>query len=308
MTFDENFQVDTGRERRSSGGGGRSPRGMGPGMKIGGGGGILGVVILIIIVLVGGNPSDLLGGSSPAGGGGLSNSRFTDVDTSQCNEPNSANKYVNCRVIGTMQSLDAVWDAQDAKLGFTYDQPGLDLFEDRVNTACGAASSAMGPFYCPADKTVYIDTGFFDELTTKFGANGGNLAQMYVVAHEVGHHISNQIGTIGRAQQDPKGPQSGAVRVELQADCFGGIWAHHAANTPDPKTGQRILKPLTEQDIKDALSAAAAVGDDRIQQKVQGRVNPEAWTHGSADQRMKWFYAGYRSGDPNTCDTFRGNV
>jgi len=138
----------------------------------------------------------------------------------------------------------------------------------------------------------------------RFGSSGGPLAQEYVVAHEFGHHVQNLLGDLDRAQQDPQGPGSGGVRVELQADCYAGLWAHYATTQADPKTGQPYLDPFTDQDVKDALSAASAVGDDRIQKAATGRVSPEAWTHGSSAQRQKWFYQGYTTGDINKCDTF----
>lgn len=268
------------------------------------------LLVIIGIALATGN-NDLIGqvlGGAPTGGNNLNAPAGSDVDVSHCKTGADANKYVDCRVVATMNSLNSVWTRQAPKLGVNYKQPGLDLFRDNVNTRCGPATSAIGPFYCPADNFVYIDTGFFDVLVNKFGSSSGAFAQEYVVAHEVGHHISTQIGSIAQAQRDPKGPQSGAVRVELQADCFAGVWAHHAANTPEPGSAKPLLKPLTQQDINDALSAAAAVGDDRIQEKIQGRVNPETFTHGTAAQRQKWFSTGYRTGDPTSCDTFRGNV
>jgi predicted metalloprotease len=210
-----------------------------------------------------------------------------------CTTAEAANTDVDCRIIATAESLDAVWAVRlPEATGVEYVPPGLQIFQGQTSTACGGATSATGPFYCPPDATVYIDSSFFDVLTQQFGASGGPLAQEYVVAHEFGHHIQNQLGVLGASQQDPDGADSGAVRVELQADCYAGIWAHDAASSVDPETGVTFLEPLTDADIADALSAASAVGDDRIQAKTQGRVDPEAWTHGSSAQRQLWFTTG----------------
>jgi predicted metalloprotease len=162
----------------------------------------------------------------------------------------------------------------------------------------------VGPFYCPADRTAYFDVDFFNVLKTEFGSSGGPLAQEYVVAHEYGHHVQNLLGNLGRAQQGAQGATGGGVRSELQADCYAGVWAHYAAITKQPGTNVTYLEPLTDKDIADALSAAASVGDDRIQKQTTGRVNPEQWTHGSSEQRQKWFTVGYQTGDANKCDTF----
>jgi len=211
-----------------------------------------------------------------------------------------ANKYVQCRVVATANSVDAVWK----QLMPDYTRPHLRLFTGQVNTGCGPATTAVGPFYCPVDQTAYFDTDFFRELVDRFGSSGGPLAQEYVVAHEYGHHVQNLKGVLGTGEAGAKGAKGHSVRTELQADCYAGIWAHYASTVKDEATGVPYLQPLTDQDIQDALSAAAAVGDDRIQKQATGRVNPESWTHGSSAERQKWFTTGYQTGVPDKCDTF----
>jgi uncharacterized protein len=189
-------------------------------------------------------------------------------------------------------------------MGSGYERPHMRLFSDYVDTGCGPADTAVGPFYCPVDHTAYFDTGFFQVLVDQFGSSGGPLAQEYVVAHEYGHHVQNLLGDLGRAQQGAQGAQGNGVRSELQADCYAGVWAHYASTVKQKNTGVPYLQPLSDKDISDALSAAASVGDDRIQKQATGRINPEAWTHGSSEQRQKWFTIGYQTGDPKQCDTF----
>ena len=273
------------------------------GKVIGGVGGGVGLLILIVTLLLGGNPIDTGGSSAPQAvpqstaavpGGSLSENCKTGAD---------ANKYVECRVAATTNSVDGVW--QQLLRGYT--PPHTMLFHGSVQTGCGPATSEVGPFYCPVDKTAYFDTDFFQVLVDQFGSSGGPLAQEYVVAHEYGHHVQDLQGILGRAQQDPEGATGGGVRTELQADCYAGVWAHYAAITKQQSTGVPYLEPLSDKDIADALSAASSVGDDRIQKQATGRINPEQWTHGSSAERQKWFTIGYQTGDPNKCDTFATN-
>ncbi|MGY5278055.1 KPN_02809 family neutral zinc metallopeptidase [Nocardia gipuzkoensis] len=295
MTFNEGMQIDP--DRVSSGG-----PGMGGKLALGGGAG--GLIVLVLTLLMGGDPGSTLGNFTGAPEQSQTQPG-TEGTPSHCKTGADANKYVDCRVALTAQSLDAVWSAELPKqAGKRYAEPKVVLFSGATSTGCGNATSDVGPFYCPADRTAYFDTSFFQDLVDRFGASGGPLAQEYVVAHEIGHHIQNLLGDLGRAQRDPRGPESGAVRTELQADCYAGIWAHFADQQPAPGSDQPFLKPLSDKDVADALSAAAAVGDDRIQRAAQGRVNPEAWTHGSSEQRQKWFLTGYRTGQVRACDTY----
>ncbi|MGE2834389.1 KPN_02809 family neutral zinc metallopeptidase [Mycobacterium sp. SMC-4] len=292
MTFNEGIRIDTS-TASSSGGTGR-----GPGRGIAVGGGVGGLLIVVVALLLGVDPSTVVPQQQYNADG------FTapGFDVAQCQTAADANNIVECRVLATGNSLDTTW-AQ--LLPDRYTRPGVHLFSSDVETACGYATSEVGPFYCPADTTAYFDVGFFGVLQNQFGSSGGPLAQEYVVAHEFGHHVQNLQGVLGRAQgPGAQGATGAGVRTELQADCYAGVWAHYAATTKQEGTDVAFLKPLTDRDIEDALSAAAAVGDDRIQEAATGRVNPEAWTHGSSAQRQKWFTEGYRTGDPGACDTF----
>ena len=192
--------------------------------------------------------------------------------------------------------MQAYW----AKTLRSYPPARTRFFTDRIQTGCGTATSAVGPFYCPRDRYVYIDLGFFDDLQSQLGARGGDLAEAYVLAHEYGHHVQNLTGTLRSANRDT-GPQGGQVRLELQADCYAGLWVGHALDTG-------FVEDITRQDVADALDAAAAVGDDRIQERATGRVTPESWTHGSSEQRKAWFTRGVEGSGPGSCDTFRGRV
>ncbi len=289
MTFNEGMQIDT--STTSSSGGGR-----GPGRGIAVGGGLGGLLIVVVALFLGVDPSSVV----PQQQAGPQAAETPGFDLSQCRTGADANEIVQCRVVATGNSVDGVW--QQLLPGYT--RPKVRIFSQSVDTRCGPATSDVGPFYCPVDQTAYFDTDFFEILKTQFGSSGGPLAQEYVVAHEFGHHVQNLEGVLGRAQQGAQGANGNGVRTELQADCYAGVWAHFAAITKQESTGVPFLEPLTDQQIADALSAAASVGDDRIQRSATGRVNPESWTHGSSAQRQKWFTTGYQTGDPAQCDTF----
>lgn len=254
---------------------------------------MIGVIAIFLIgQLTGVDLSGLLGGGTVSGG------QTTDSPLEQCVTGEDANEQLDCRMQAAATSLDVYWSGEVDG----YRQPALVLFEDGVETGCGNATSAVGPFYCPPDETVYVDTRFFDELRTRFGSSGGPLAQLYVVAHEWGHHIQNISGTMDGLDMSQTGPDSDGVRLELQADCYAGSWVRAAQKSTDGD-GEVFLDPVTSAQIADALSAAEAVGDDRIQESAGSGVNPETWTHGASDQRQKWFTAGLENG-PSVCDTF----
>ena len=281
MDFDDNASLDTGQvsdvRGRSFPGGG---------LAIGGGGGILGLILMLVL---GVSPGDLVGG------GGTPNRVQSASDLSQrCRTGADADRDEDCRIVAVVNSVQAYW--RGTFRGYRDSQ--TQLFTGGTSTGCGNASSDVGPFYCPTDETVYLDLSFFEVLRGRLGAQGGPFAQAYVIAHEYGHHVQDLEGSIDRVNRSREtGPTSPAVRLELQADCYAGVWAGNATRTG-------FITRLTEADIAEGLDAAAAVGDDRIQETVQGRVNPEAWTHGSSEQRQRWFTTGYQAASPEACDTF----
>jgi predicted metalloprotease len=288
MTFDPNAQLDPGQITDRRGMGGRG------GLAIGGGG--IGVVLFLAYILLGGDPSSLGPLLEP---GAVTGPGSTAIAT-DCKTGQDANTRDDCRILGYVNSIQAYWTDTFAASGNQYQRVNTILFSGATSSGCGTASAATGPFYCPTDRLVYLDLDFFTELRTRFGAQGGSLAQGYVLAHEYGHHVQDLLGSLSGGGGG-EGAQGQSVRTELQADCFAGVWANHAAST-------KFLEPLTAAQIADALDAASAVGDDRIQQASSGEVNPDTWTHGSSDQRKHWFSSGYQTGDPGACDTFNGAI
>ncbi len=260
-----------------------------------GGGGIL-LIIALIAILFGADPKaviqNLMQGQQQIGG-----VQQADAPNNAPLDPREEEMAQFVRVI--LKDTEDVWDKLFAQGGEKYQKPRLVLFTDKVNSACGFANAAVGPFYCPGDSKVYIDLTFFDELAQKYRA-AGEFPRAYVIAHEVGHHIQNLLGTsdqVSRLQQrvgKSEGNQL-SVRLELQADFYAGVWAHHV---------QKMKNVLEEQDIKQAIVAAQAIGDDRLQKQAQGYVVPDSFTHGTADQRARWFLKGFKSGNMNDGNTF----
>lgn len=280
-------------DRRGSGRGGG---GMPLPLSMGGGGiGIGTVLILLVIMFI----SQCSGDGS--GGYDIGLPQFPGAVAPGDNTVSSPTDDTGAFVEDVVVDVQDSWATVFSGSGQTYERAKLVLFSGATSSACGQASSATGPFYCPADRMVYLDTGFFDELHQRFGAPG-DFAQAYVIAHEIGHHVQTLTGTSQKVQSEsqrsPDNANELSVRLELQADCYAGVWGYSAAQ-------REILDP---GDLEEALTAAAAIGDDRLQRDAGAKVDQDTWTHGSSEQRQRWFKQGFDSGDPNTCDTFSGGI
>jgi predicted metalloprotease len=300
MELNERADVDTSQiedGRRSGGGGG----GIG-GLPIGGKG-LGGIVVTLIIALVGGYFGiNTLGGPS---------TETADAPAVQCSVGAEQLKVLECRNGLYVTSIQAYWrDQFPQSFGEEYVPAKTHLFQNSVNTACGSADSGVGPFYCPADDKVYIDFSFYQVLAEQLGAPG-EFAQPYVLAHEYGHHVQDVLGTEAemrrRQERDPGSANQESVKLELQADCYAGAWAHSAATTKD-KDGDAFFTSLTEADIQEGIQAAGQIGDDTLQKRGGGEINPEGFTHGTSAQRQQWFRVGWESGDPKQCDTFKAGA
>lgn len=264
------------------------------------GGGIGGLVIIILFVVL---TQCVGGGGLPSPGGGSGSQAQPDgIDTgdqryANCKTGADANEDADCARLGVAVSLEDYWSETLPGQADTDFQPAtINTFAGGIDTGCGQASSQVGPFYCPADQQIYLDTTFFaDVLEGQLGGQGGDFVEPYVLGHEYGHHIQNLMGTMGQVRTQ-EGADSDAVRLELQADCYAGMWTRYAEDSE--------LLTLDQGDITEALDSAKAVGDDRIQQQSGQRVDPEGWTHGSSEQRMAWFTTGYEQGTLDACDTF----
>ncbi|MCT2042908.1 neutral zinc metallopeptidase [Pseudoclavibacter alba] len=285
MTFNENASIDTSGIQKRSGGA--------KGAAVGGGSLVALIIAFLISQFLGVDVTGLVTGQQAGG----------NETTEQLNCSGSdANNSSECRLAGAQNSINQYWSNEAPNVGIKYQTPTLVLYEGSTSSACGTASNQVGPFYCPGDEGVYIDADFFQMLESQFGAKDGPMAEMYILAHEWGHHIQQEAGILQQVDHRDVGATSDMVRLELQADCFAGAWAGAAEGTTDAN-GQKLFSSITQDDIDNAMNAAGAVGDDRIQESQGGRAQPDTFTHGTAEQRANWFATGLKGGW-QSCDTF----
>jgi uncharacterized protein len=317
MRFNPKARLDTSRMRDSGAGGGGGGLGGGGariplpgGTKAGGGVGFL-VIVVVIVLLKACGGVDLTGAVTGGSGAGYTTSRFTGDNAvyADCTSGQDANDHpTTCGVVAVENSLNDYWNttlAQQSPSTTFQPEAAVDTFSGGTPTGCGQASSAMGPFYCPGDKTIYFDPTFFkDILQGQLNGPSGAFVEPYVIAHEYGHHVQDLLGTMGKVKTQ-QGANSDSVRLELQADCYAGMWAKSATTTEDSQ-GNVLIEDLTSQDIQEGIAAAKSVGDDTIQKETGGQVNPEQWTHGSSAARVRWFTTGFQNGTLDACNTFNG--
>jgi uncharacterized protein len=306
MQYDDDARLDTSVVEDARSGG----SGIGlPGLAAGGGGlGIVGVIVVVLLNVLGGG-----GGSSGLPGGltglsGVGSSGVTSVDNGQlaesCKTGKDANSRTDCALVADIESIEDYWQGSLPGLGASYQHAPTRFFRGQTQSGCGVADAGVGPFYCPSDNRVYIDLSFFDELHDQFGATGGAFVNAYVLAHEYGHHVQDLLGVESRVDHTATGPASDSVRLELQADCYAGVWAHAATTVPDA-SGRPLISSISSADVAAALDAAGRIGDDWIQTHLgSGQVNQNTFTHGSSAQRERWFATGYSTGSATRCDTF----
>lgn len=291
MTFRSGMKKPSNRAHTS--GGGR-------GGRIAAGGGIGSIILVGLFLLLGGNPAEIgqiTGGGQSQGTGEFSGS------LDHCDTSDTANQYTDCRIEYTALSVDEFWtEALPQQAGIEYQRPEVVVFDGTTQSACGTASNQTGPFYCPGDDGTYFEPTFFDQLT-QYGGENTPFAQMYIVAHEFAHHIQKLEGTLSLSNYNDPGADSGAVRIELQADCYAGMWANYAASGES-----QWIEEVTEEQVRDAITAARAVGDDNIQERATGEVRPDTFTHGTSEQRQNAFLTGYREGKMSACDTLGRDV
>ncbi|MEO9139420.1 MAG: neutral zinc metallopeptidase [Jatrophihabitans sp.] len=302
MKYNNDARLDTS-EVSDTRGSGRSIGGRGA--AAGGGLGVVGVVIYLVVTLIGGGGAGNTAASvlDTLGTGGSSGQADNQEIEKSCRTGADANNKLECAIVADINSIQAYWSAA---LGTRYTEVNTVWFSGQVTTGCGAADSGSGPFYCPRDQRVYIDLSFYDQLKQDFGATGGPFVNAYVLAHEYGHHVQDLLGTEAKVRTR-SGPTSDSVRLELQADCYAGVWAKHATE-PAADGGPALISEITQQDFNNALDAAGRIGDDYIQKNLgSGQVDRSSFTHGSSAQREKWFTTGYRTGVPQRCDTFAAN-
>jgi uncharacterized protein len=303
MQYNDDAGLDTSEVQDTRGGGGMLG---GRGVAVGGGGlGVVGLVIYLLVSVVGGGgagqaATNILGQLGQTG-------QPATADNSEikkeCRTGADANAHLECAVVADIDSIQAYWTRELPQLGKQYQEVPTVWFSGQVSTGCGAADSGAGPFYCPADQRVYIDLSFYNDIETQFKASGGAFVDAYVLAHEYGHHVQDLLGVEAKVRTR-QGATSDSVRLELQADCYAGVWAKHATE-PGPNGEVPLIASIDDQDIQNALQIAGHIGDDWIQKNLgSGRIDQNSFTHGSGAQRRKWLSTGYRTGDPTACDTF----